>query len=115
MNYRAFDHDADAKQSGFLEDLGSVEGASKTLGRAPALSRFGVFKQIRDGKVRHRVILDAKQSGVSASTASSYHVELPRASDGRVLVYHRTAQGSRNGPLTWTSIAALLRRVSQNI
>eukprot|EP00971_Amphidinium_carterae_P050883 1002112-Amphidinium_carterae.1 len=133
--------------------------ATMALGRRPILSRFGVIERVRENKAKRRVMLDAKQSGITSATLSSHHVSLPKATDvvnailstaqsegserlalfvcdfrdafwqvplhphevpyfcglldGEVVAYKRTAQGSRNGPLTWAAVGAALMRVSQ--
>eukprot|EP00971_Amphidinium_carterae_P256783 5098471-Amphidinium_carterae.1 len=51
------------------------------LGGTPVLSRFGVLRRVKDGVTKRRVILDAKQSGITAHTRPTYRVELPRATD----------------------------------
>jgi len=51
------------------------------LGETPHLSRFGVVTKVRQGKTKHRVILDVKQSRVKECTAKVHRVPLPRITD----------------------------------
>eukprot|EP00971_Amphidinium_carterae_P000378 8079-Amphidinium_carterae.1 len=87
-NYRAFEDCDEAKDAvrgyvaqGYLEVLGSFDAATERLGGPPVLSKFGVIEKVRDGRVKRRVILDARQSGLTSSSSSKYHVALPRATD----------------------------------
>eukprot|EP00971_Amphidinium_carterae_P257210 5106220-Amphidinium_carterae.3 len=83
-----FDVDEEAKDTigsyrdkGYLEEFPDAIRAESRLGARPVLSRFGVITRLKDNKLKKRVILDAKASGVTSVTRSSYRVRLPRASD----------------------------------
>eukprot|EP00971_Amphidinium_carterae_P348840 6490699-Amphidinium_carterae.1 len=121
-NNQAFDQDEVAKQvlqtcvgKGYMRAYPTYEAASKALGRDHVLSQFGVLVKRKDNRVKWRVILDAKSSGVTHHTRSDYRVPLAKSEqpyfcgrlDGAVLAYQRTAQGSRNGGLTWAGLGAM--------
>jgi hypothetical protein len=66
----------------FLHRTDSLEEARKFLeGEDPVLSKFAVLERIRKGKVKRRVILDIKESGIRASTKRGYRILLPRTID----------------------------------
>ena len=169
INYAGFDKDEDAFQELMsftkrqkLLSFKNLKECEQKLGRKPHLSRFGLLTRIRNGKMKKRVILDCKQSGLSRRTRRKYKVILPKVTDcvrdvlilsthkerdqailvfvldfidafwnipldpeeipwfcGKVrnifLAYANTAQGSRNGPLSWCTIAALLARLTQGL
>eukprot|EP00971_Amphidinium_carterae_P113819 2255381-Amphidinium_carterae.1 len=88
VNYKGFDQDAEAQQAvqgyvdaGYLKAYETANQATMDLGGTPVLSRFGVLCKVKDGVTKRRVILDAKQSGITAHTRPTYRVELPRATD----------------------------------
>eukprot|EP00971_Amphidinium_carterae_P348913 6490740-Amphidinium_carterae.1 len=104
-NYVAFERCAEARETiqeyirkGYLQRLGTMDQATMALGRRPVLSRFGVIERVRENKVKRRVILDAKQSGITAATQTSYHVSLPKATDV-VNAILSTAQTESSGDL----------------
>eukprot|EP00971_Amphidinium_carterae_P095546 1890740-Amphidinium_carterae.1 len=130
-----------------------MDQATMALGRRPVISRVSVIERMHENEGKCRVILHAKQSGITAATQASYHVSLPKATDmvnailstaqtessedlaifvcdfrdafwqvplhtdefGKChcIQMRRTAQGSRNGPLTWAAVGAAVMRVSQ--
>ena len=51
------------------------------MGGEPVLSRFAVLTRSKNGRTKRRLILDLKQSGVTACTQQAYRVVLPRGSD----------------------------------
>eukprot|EP00971_Amphidinium_carterae_P173466 3438532-Amphidinium_carterae.1 len=78
-NYSGFDVDEEAKDTirsyrdkGYLEEFPDAIRAESRLGARPVLSRFGVITRLKDNKLKKRVILDAKASGVTSVTRSSY-------------------------------------------
>ena len=82
---QAYDH-ADAEldkfvQQGFLRRFRTLGDLRKHLGAEPVLSRFAVLEKVRNGRVKRRLILDLKRSGMSARTAKTHRVVLPRVSD----------------------------------
>eukprot|EP00971_Amphidinium_carterae_P090485 1791621-Amphidinium_carterae.1 len=88
VNYKGFDQDEEAQQAvqgyvdaGYLKAYDSADQARMELGGTPVLSRFGVLRRVKDGVTKRRVILDAKQSRITAHTRPTYRVELPRATD----------------------------------
>ena len=50
-------------------------------GELPHLSRYAIVTRVKGGKVKNRVILDIKQSGVRAVTRRGFRVLLPRTID----------------------------------
>ena len=168
-NYKGFDTDDDAfaelwsfVEGGQLAAYPNLNACKKGVSGTPLLSRFGLITKWKNGKLKKRIILDCKQSGLSKRTRRKYRVILPRIRDavrdvlillssklppemvemfildftnafwtvpldlqerkyfvGRVrgwyLVYNTTAQGSRNAPLSWCSLVALLARLTQGL
>jgi hypothetical protein len=51
------------------------------LGGKAVLSKLGLIKKMRNGKMEKRIILDLKESSVTASSSRSNRVVLPRATD----------------------------------
>ena len=169
VNYSGFDEDDEAFKellsavtAGKLRAYPSLQSCTADLGAEPVLSRFGLIIKTKNGRVKRRIILDCKQSGLSMKTRRRFRIVLPRLTDavrdililminklppesieefvldftdafwaiplakeerrwfvGRVrglyLVYQDTPQGSRNAPLSWCSIAALLMRLTQSL
>ena len=109
-----------------------------------------IVTKIRDGKVKKRLMLDAKASGTSVAGSKLERVILPRLLDtarntvemlsrrrqdafwllplapderkwftsrlrGKYYAFLRNAQGSRNAPLGWACVAALLARLTQGM
>ena len=169
INYSGFDEDEDAWQEllTFCESRAtvSIQQSSRVQGRR---GRTTTAEQIRSSntceewQVKRRIILDCKQSGLSAKTRRRYKIVLPKSTDavrdalillsarlppeeaeifvldftnafwnvplhskerkwfvgrvrGKWLVYNTTAQGSRNGPLAWCTLAGLLSRLTQGL
>jgi hypothetical protein len=88
VNYQGFEHDDDAvsevrayADKGYLQRFKSLEEVREHLGAEPTISRFAVLKRVKNGKTKKRVILDLKQSSVSACTQQTHRVVLPRATD----------------------------------
>ena len=88
-NYHGFEHDQEAvdevrsyAEKGYLKVLRSLRAVKRYLkGRTPILSKFAVLKKVNNGRVKKRIILDLKQSGVTRCTRQTHRVVLPRASD----------------------------------
>ena len=53
----------------------------KLGGEVPVVSRFGLVTRTRFGKTKHRVILDNRESGVTAVARKNQRILLPRATD----------------------------------
>ena len=65
---------------GWLEQT-SREELERSYGRGYAVSDFCVFAKEKQGKVKKRLILDLKRSGISNRTRKAHGVTLPRLSD----------------------------------
>jgi len=143
----------------WLKQFSTLDELRTYLGEDPVLSRFGLIIKIRYDKVKKRLILDSKQSGVSQNASKLERVILPRILDaaldilavqsagdevevmvldfsdafwllplapeerkwftsrirGSFFVFLRNAQGSRNAPLGWGRLAALIGRATQSM
>ena len=66
---------------GWLEKFDKKEDAEKALGGPIVVSPFHVIIKNKNGKVKRRLILDLKRSGISARTRHTHRVVLPRISD----------------------------------
>ena len=87
-NYAGVEHDDHAaselarlEEKGFIRGFNSFHSVCEFLGSTPVLSKIGVITKIRGNKTKKRIVLDAKQSGVSAASSKLEHVVLPRATD----------------------------------
>ena len=72
--------------AGFLKVCDSLDECRKYLGAEPVVSKLGCItkvKTLQGGSrvTKHRIILDAKRSLVTASTSRRYKSVLPRATD----------------------------------
>ena len=65
----------------FLLELDSWDEVVQYLGSEPILSRFGVLKRWKGGRLKKRVVLDVKESRVTCITRRTHRVVLPRISD----------------------------------
>ena len=66
---------------GLLATFGSYDDLVSHVGCRPTISRVGVLEKISAGKVKRRVIVDSRQSGVSGVTRKPERVALPRLLD----------------------------------
>jgi len=143
----------------WLKEFPTLKAVSHYLGEDPVMSKFGLIVKVRFDKVKKRLILDSKASGVSKVASKLERVILPRLLDaaydllmllatgkeveifvldfedafwilplaanerkwfvsrvrGRYFVFLRNAQGSRNAPLGWGRLAALVGRLTQSV
>eukprot|EP00972_Heterocapsa_arctica_P042887 6322787-Heterocapsa_arctica.AAC.1 len=88
INYANVEHDEQAAaelvcyaEIGFLRQFDSYKAVVAFLGEEPVLSKIGVIEKIRAGKSKKRIVLDSKQSGVSAASSKKERVVLPRILD----------------------------------
>ena len=178
VNYKGVDQDPDAIEAistyiskGYLQSHDSWESVCKELGHEPVLSKVGVVKRkkvdhlTKEVTEKTRIIVDSKESKVTAASKRSHRTVLPgiihavfgilgffvTSSDGhscedievavidvkdafwlpplhqnekrffvikwlgKFLVFLRTAQGSRGGPLSWCALAAVATRNVQSL
>ena len=108
QNYVGVEDSVEAHQAiqgyitkGYIKPFGTLEECVKYLsGKAPVLSRLGciVKEKLTDhGEIvsKTRIILDAKQSSITAATRRTFKSELPRVSDA---VHDLLDLMARNGP-----------------
>jgi len=144
---------------GWLKKFGSLQSLIDFFGENPVLSKFALIIKMRAGKLKTRLILNSKESGVSEQASKRERVILPRLLDvvfdilallsggksvellvldfadafwllpmapqerrfftsqhrGNFYVFLRNAQGSRNAPLGWGRLAALVSRLTQSL
>ena len=147
---------------GYLAKFDSLEACREFLGKDPVLSKLAMITKTKNGKVKRRLVVDCRRSGLVAASKLDERILLPRVTDaveeqldllsfcgegeevewfvldfvdafwqihnrpeerylfsvrvkGTYFVYLRTAQGSKNAPLTWGRIAALVCRVGQSL
>ena len=88
VNYAGLDDDDDAfdelmsfRDKGYLREHTSLEQCSRDLGGPAILSKFGLIKRMKDGKLKKRIILDLKESSVTKLSAKTNRVVLPRLTD----------------------------------
>lgn len=87
-NYSAFERDEAAlseileyERKGFLRSFENLETLRAYVQGEPVISRFAVISRARNGKTKRRLILDLKQSRVTACTRKTHRVVLPRVTD----------------------------------
>jgi hypothetical protein len=79
---------------GLIEDYESVV---EQVQAKPSLSKVGVLEKISSGKVKRRVIVDSKRSGVSPATTKLERIVLPRVLDAVYDALHQMAEARRRG------------------
>ena len=72
---------ADLAAKGFLQIFDSAQDISEHLGRDPVISKMHVITKVFHDRVKKRIILDVKASGVSGASSKTERVFLPRALD----------------------------------
>ena len=89
-NYPSFEVDDEAvnevlayakRDLPFLLEMDSWDEVVQYLGSEPILSRFGVLKRWKGGRLKKRVVLDVKESRVTSVTRRTHRVVLARISD----------------------------------
>ena len=68
-------------RKGYVKEFGSLQELRDHLGEEPVLSELHVLERIKNGKVKRRIILDCKRTGLSRSSARAERTVLPRAMD----------------------------------
>ena len=68
-------------EKGFVLVFDRFDDVTSYLGCEPVLSMVRVISKERGGKLKHRVVFDAKASGVSAASSNVESVQLPRLLD----------------------------------
>ncbi|CAK0806401.1 unnamed protein product [Prorocentrum cordatum] len=69
------------KATGCVAFFKSYKEACAWIGAKPDVSMLGMITNIKNGKVKRRLILDCKQSGVNATGRQKQKIVLPRLSD----------------------------------
>ncbi|CAK0891828.1 unnamed protein product [Prorocentrum cordatum] len=87
-NYSSVDGDPEAKPeidrlktSSYVTTFKSYKEACAWLGAKPNVSKLGMITKVKNGKIKRRLILDCKQSGVNATARQRQRIVLPRLSD----------------------------------
>eukprot|EP00971_Amphidinium_carterae_P155399 3081917-Amphidinium_carterae.1 len=82
-NYSGFDADEETQnvirsyhEKGYLEEFFEPDQTERILGFRLVISRFGIITKVEDGKIKKRIILDAKAFGITSVTRSAYGVRL---------------------------------------
>ena len=68
-------------ERGWLERYQNYQEVVDALGVKPVLSKLGIIEKISSGKLKRRVIVDSKRSGVSAAARKPERIVLPRIQD----------------------------------
>ena len=67
---------------GWLESFTSIENLRAAVGGEPILNKFACVVKTRiDGTLKHRIIMDSKESQVTSVSRKSYKAVLPRFTD----------------------------------
>ena len=97
--YEAVEDDDDAwlevqrlESNGWLRSFGSYEELCDYLKEAPVLSKFGLIVKTRANKIKKRLILDSKSSGISRVATKHERVVLPRMLDVALDTLHLMEQ-----------------------
>ena len=68
--------------NGWLEEHDSLESLTAAVGGTPIFNKFACLTKVRsDGTCKRRIIMDARRSGVTASSRKMYKAVLPRQTD----------------------------------
>ena len=68
-------------ERGWIKQFESYSELHAFLGEDVTLSKFGIITKVKSGRVKERLILDAKASGISAVATKRERVILPRLLD----------------------------------
>ena len=68
-------------RAGYAISFDTLEECEAYLKASPVLSKIGVIRRMRNGKLKIRMVVDSKQSGVSRATRKFERTLLPRALD----------------------------------
>ena len=68
-------------EAGWLKEYPDIQAVERELGKPATVSPFHVVVKTKEGRTKRRLILDLKRSGISARTAHTHRVVLPRISD----------------------------------
>lgn len=78
----AWDEVARLASRGFLQRFDRLEDLEEELGgQQPVISKFGLVLRERLGIVKRRLILDSKESGITACARKNQRILLPQATD----------------------------------
>ena len=88
VNYAGVEQDADAfdeitriHRQGFVREFKTWKDVTEFLGAEPVLSKIGLIRKMRNGKMKTRLVVDSKQSLVSAASRKWQRTQLPRVLD----------------------------------
>eukprot|EP00435_Cladocopium_sp_Y103_P030056 s3225_g7.t1 len=89
--------------TGFVKAFGSHGDLTAWVGGQPHLSKLGMITKEKDGKVKRRLILDCKESGVNRLAASGGRLLLPRISDAidDALYLMSQSEGDKQERVEW--------------
>ena len=63
----------------YIKVHGTWEACEEELGEPPVLSKIGCISKVKNGKLKHRIIIDAKkESKASKASKLPFRVQLPR-------------------------------------
>ena len=68
-------------KKGYLRRVRGREALVREVGKYPVISNFHVLKRSKNGKVKRRLIIDLRKSGMTARTKRTHRVVLPRGTD----------------------------------
>ena len=68
-------------EAGWLSEFDTIGELESSLGGPAVISPFHVVVKHRSGKIKRRLILDLRRSGISARTRHTHRVVLPSISD----------------------------------
>ena len=69
------------RSEGFVQVFDSLDDAERYAGGTIVLSRIGLIMRERAGKIKTRLVVDSKRSGISKATRKWERVALPRITD----------------------------------
>ena len=67
------------RDKGYATEYSTLSEAEAAVGGQIVLSRIGAIERIKNGKIRMRIVIDSKKSGVSRSTRKYERSCLPQA------------------------------------
>ena len=88
VNYAGVDEDVEVAaemsrmlKNRYVKKFKSLKCVAKYLGKKAIVSKIGVIKKIKNGKTKSRLVVDTKQSKITASTRKFERTLLPRSID----------------------------------
>ena len=84
--------------TGFVRSFNNYKQFEQWLGGAPHLSKLGMITKEKEGRIKRRLILDCKESGVNQKAQKGGRLILPRISDAvedAMQLMHCTTEGQQ--------------------